>query len=345
LATWVLTALLLGGCSSEADPGPPEPAPEGQASGEAEIRLPAAEKKLTIAVIPKGTTHEFWKSIHAGAVKAERELGGVRIIWEGPVVEDDRSGQIKLVETFTADRVDGLVVAPLDDAALVRPIVEAREAGIPVVIIDSGLKDEEAYVSFVATDNYEGGRIAGRRMVELLGEGGGKVILMRYQVGSASTENRERGFLDAVGEAPGVKVVSANQYGGATVDTARQTATALLTRFAAGEVDGIFCPNESSTYGMLQALRGEGRAGTVAFVGFDVSAKLIDALKTEELDGIVVQNPLRMGYEGVRTVVAHIRGEDVAKRIDTGVTLVTKANLSAPEIERLIHPPLREYLE
>src|SRR6266496_4957576 len=164
----------------------------------------------TIAVIPKGTTHEFWKSIHAGAIKAERELNGkglkTEIIWKGPLKEDDRDQQIQVVENFMTRRVSGMVLAPLDYQALVRPVHRAILAKVPVVVMDSDLKSDE-YVSFVATDNYKGGRLAGEEMGRLLG-GKGNVILLRYAVGSASTEAREAGFVDALTNYPNVKLIS-----------------------------------------------------------------------------------------------------------------------------------------
>src|SRR3989475_7294617 len=184
----------------------------------------ANPQSYIIAVIPKGTTHEFWKSIHAGAVKAERELNekGLKteIIWNGPLREDDRDQQIQVVENFTSKRVSGIVLAPLDSQALVSPVASAVQAGIPVVIIDSGLKSDQ-YVSFVATDNYKGGQLAGEHLAKLLG-GKGNVILLRYAVGSASTEAREAGFLDVLKKFPDLKLISSDQYAGATRETAYQ---------------------------------------------------------------------------------------------------------------------------
>src|SRR5258706_1966004 len=162
--------------------------------------VPGAEKSYTIAVVPKGTTHEFWKSINAGAVKAQQELTAqgtkVDIIWKGPLREDDRDQQIQVVENFMTRRVSAIVLAPLDYQALVRPVHNAIQAGVPVVVMDSDLKSDR-YVSFVATDNYKGGQLAGEQMGKLLG-GKGNVILLRYAVGSASTEARETGFLDVL---------------------------------------------------------------------------------------------------------------------------------------------------
>ena len=175
---------------------------------------------ITIAVIPKGTTHSFWKAVHAGAVKASVELD-VEVIWKGPGREDDREAQIAEVETFISRGVSGIVLAPTDDKALRIPVMNAMRSGIPVVIIDSGL-DSDDYVSFVATDNYKGGRLAGERMVEVL-EGSGRVIMLRYQEGSASTMKREQGFMDVMAENPSMNVVSSNQHAGATAELAYQT--------------------------------------------------------------------------------------------------------------------------
>jgi ribose transport system substrate-binding protein len=176
--------------------------------------LGAQKKSYTIAVIPKGTTHEFWRSIHAGAVKAQRELAAeglkINLIWKGPLREDDRDQQIQVVEGFMTRRVNGMVLAPLDSQALIRPVINAAQARIPIVIIDSDLKTDR-YVSFVATDNYRGGAMAAEHLGKLL-DGKGNVIVLRYGVGSASTEAREAGFLDTLKTRfPKIKLLSADQ--------------------------------------------------------------------------------------------------------------------------------------
>ena len=304
-------------------------------------------KKLTIAVIPKGTSHEFWKSIHAGAVKAQRELSTngaeVEIIWKGPLREDDREQQIQVVEGFTSQGVNGIVLAPLDNHALARPVEEAKSAGVPTVIIDSAL-ESQSIVSFVATDNRKGGMLGADRLGELLG-GKGKVILLRYAEGSASTEEREAGFLQEMKQKfPNIQLISTDQYAGATRDTAKRASENLLNRFG-DDVQGIFCPNESTTAGMLSALQDAGKAGKVMFVGFDTSQSFIDAMRARQLHGIVVQNPFNMGYLGVRTMLESLQGKPVEKRIDTGVTMITLDNLDGAETQTLLHPPLDQYLK
>jgi ribose transport system substrate-binding protein len=304
--------------------------------------------KLRIAVIPKGTTHVFWQSIHAGAIKAAKELD-VEVAWVGPEKEDDRQQQIAVVDNQVINQVDGIVLAPLDAMALRRPVRAAVQKGIAVVIIDSGLAESEGvYTSFVATDNKEGGRIGGKELGEILG-GKGKVIMMRYMEGSASTENREAGFLEAMESLPGIEVVSHEQYGGATKAEAQKTSENLLLRFKDGDgkltVDGIFCPNESTTYGMLQALRRQRLAGSVKFVGFDTSPSLIEGLRQDEIHGLVAQNPMRMGYLGVKTIVEHLRGQKVDSLIDTGVAFIRPEDLEKKEVMDLIAPDLDQWLK
>ena len=297
---------------------------------------PGGSGRLTIAVIPKGTTHEFWKSIHAGAARAAREIG-VDIIWKGPQKEDDRAQQITVVEDFVNRGVDGIVLAPLDDRALMRPVRDAVREGIPVVIIDSALQGDD-YSSYVATDNYQGGVLAARRLGELLG-GKSRIFLIRYQEGSASTVQREAGFYDTVTkEFPGLVLLVQDQYAGATTETAYQLAENLISRFP--DVEGVFAPNESSTFGTLRALQESRLAGKVVFVGFDSSPKLVQGLQDGHIQGLVLQNPAKMGYLGVKTIVAHIRGEPVEKVIDTGVALATRDNMDLPEIQALLTPDL-----
>jgi ribose transport system substrate-binding protein len=304
-------------------------------------------REFSVAVIPKGTTHEFWKTIEAGARKASAELTSpelsVKVLWKGPMREDDREQQVQVVEGFLSQGVSGIVLAPLDDRALVRPVLEAKRAGIPTVIFDSDLASDET-VSFVATDNYKGGQLAADRMGALL-KGRGKALLLRYQEGSASTTARENGFLERMKSAfPNIEVISSDQYAGPTRDTAKRAAENLLNRYGR-DLNGVFCVNESSTAGMLLALQDITRAGKIAFVGFDASQPFIDAIRQDQLHGIIVQNPLNMGYLAVKTMVDHLQGRSVEKRIDTGVWLITKDNLDAPDTRELLHPPIDRYLD
>ena len=293
-----------------------------------------AADAITLAVIPKGTTHPFWKTVEAGARKAAEE-DGVQINWRGPLSENDRAQQIAVVQQFVGSKVSGIVLAPLDATALVTPVRNANNAGIPVVIMDSSLKGEagKEFVSFVATDNRKGGELGGEELARLL-DGKGKVVLLRYIEGSASTNDREEGFLSVMKKFPGIEVTVSNRYAGPSISTAQDASLNLIDKIR--EADGIFCPNDPSTQGMLLALRQNGLAGKKKFIGFDSSDRLLAALKHGDINAIVAQNPYKMGYLAVKTVVAAIRGEKFEQRVDTGCELVTKDNLDTPAVQAIL---------
>jgi ribose transport system substrate-binding protein len=299
-------------------------------------------KKFTVAVIPKGTTHAFWKSIYAGALKAANDYKSqgvdVEVIWKGPLREDDREQQIQVVEGFISQGINGIVLAPLDRVALVRPVEEAKRAGIPTVVMDSGL-DSEQITSFAATDNRKGGTLAANRLGELLG-GKGKVIMLRYAEGSASTTDREEGFLQELrAKYPGIELISVDQYAGATRDTAKRASENLLQRFG-GDVNGVFTPNESASVGMLLALQDRELAGKVKFVGFDATPQFVEAMKNGQMQGVVVQNPFAIGELGVKAMVDSLLGKPVEKRIDTGVMMITPENMNSADAQKLLNPPV-----
>jgi ribose transport system substrate-binding protein len=295
-----------------------------------------AKKQLTIAVIPMGTTHEFWKSIHAGAQTAANELG-VRIIWKGPLRETDRNEQLQIVETLTGSGVDALVLSPIDDRALVRPVAEAAALGVPTVIFNTALAGTDQ-TAFVSTDNFRGGVLAAELVGRLTG-GRGRVILMRVTEGVEGTMKREEGFLQTIRTRfPGLQVLSDNQYGGASTEGAYQTMENLLARFSG--LEAVFTPNESTTFGALRALEDHGLAGKVIHVGFDSSAKLIEAMAKKEIQGLVLQDPFEMGYRSVKAAVARLRGEPYEKIVATDVVLATPENMNEPSIRRLLAPDL-----
>jgi ribose transport system substrate-binding protein len=301
-------------------------------------------KPLTIAVIPKGTTHEFWKTVHAGAVKAAKEHDA-KLIWKGPLKEDDLKSQIDIVESMVAQGVSGIVLAPLNDKALVNPVKAAKAAGVPTVIFDSSLQGDE-HVAFVATDNTSAGGQAAQHIGKALG-GKGKLIVLRYQEGSASTAQREEGFLRVLrNNFSGVAILSDNQYGGATTESAFKASENLLAahKAAEGGVDAVFCPNESTTFGMLLALQKAGLAGKVKLVGFDASDKLQEGLRSGQIEALVVQDPFQMGDMAVRNLIAHIHGAKAQKIVSTPSRVVTKADLEDPAVKELLQPDLKKWL-
>lgn len=295
---------------------------------------------IEIALIPKGTDILFWKSVHAGGEKAADELG-INVIWQGPQKESDREQQINIVQNFISRGVDAICLAPLDEVALMRPVKSAKKRNIPVVIIDSGLQGED-FASFVATDNWKCGHLAAEKLTEML-DGQGNVLLLRFNEGSNSTHNREEGFLEWMqNNAPGINLISTDQYAGVTKESALQVSQNLLNRFS--EINGIFCPNESTSFGMLRALQIAGKAGKVKLIGFDYIDPFAEAIRKKEMHGLVVQDPFSIGYIGVQTAYAVLEGKSVEPRIETQVVFVTPENIDNPDIQNVVNPDIKSWL-
>lgn len=300
----------------------------------------SGDKSLRIAVIPKGTSHEFWKSVHFGAQKAATELGNVSIIWRGPVVESDTGSQIEVVKNMITSQVDGIVLAPNQKGGLVDAVEESVTEGIPVVIFDSGLDEGPEIVSYVATDNYKGGQLAAKEMASAIGEQG-NVILLRYLAGSESTERREEGFLDGIKQFPGIKVVSSDQRGGDTTTTAKEKVDQLL-QVHGESLAGIFTVCESNANGALEALRSSGMNKQVKLIAFDPSDALVEALGDGSCSGIVLQDPVQMGYQSVITLVEAIQGKSAEAYISTGEYVATPENMNEPDMQTLLKPSIQE---
>ncbi len=300
----------------------------------------AGGNALTIAVIPKGTSHEFWKSVHFGAQKAASELGNVNIVWKGPVVESDTGSQIQVVKDMITMGVDGIVLAPNQKGGLVDAVSEAVDEGIPVVIFDSGLDSGPEIVSYVATDNFKGGQMAADAMAKSIGEQG-KVILLRYMTGSESTEQREEGFLDGIKKYPNIEVVSSDQRGGDNATKAKEKVDQLLQVYG-DELAGIFAVCEPNANGTLEALRNAGLNGKVKFIAFDPSDALIESLGDGSCSGIILQDPVQMGYQSVITLVQALDGQQAEEFISTGEYVATPENMQEPRIQELLKPQIIE---
>lgn len=289
--------------------------------------------RKTIAVIPKGTSHVFWLSVQSGAIAAGKEFD-VEILWNGPAQETEYSRQIQILDSMVARRVDGIAVAAAERKALVGSIDRAAAAGIPVTVFDSGL-DSENYLSYVATDNVEGGRMAARTLARLLG-GKGKVAVIEHAPGSASTMDRETGFQEVIQrDFPNIQIV-ASQFGMSDRAKAMSVAENILT--AHPSLDGIFASSEPSSVGAALAVKGRGLAGKVMLVTFDASDGLIEDLRGGAIQAMVVQDPFKMGFEAVKTLVDKINGRTPPKRIDLPPRVITRADLDKPDVKELLNP-------
>jgi ribose transport system substrate-binding protein len=293
-----------------------------------------ADGRLTVAVVPKGQVHVFWQTVRAGAEAAAQEAG-VDMIWAAPQVETDFTGQATIVEDFINRKVSAIVLAPSHRKAIVSVAERAVEAGIPVVVIDSGL-DSLKPVSYVATDNYQGGLLAAREMGRVLG-GKGKVAVVGIAPGSGSGLERESGFQDTIKkEFPGLELVGL-QYSDSDRSKALTVAEDFLSRLP--DLAGLFGSNESAAVGVFRAVENRGKKGQVKVVGFDASSDLLEALRGGTIDALVVQNPFRIGHDGLAAAVAAVQGKPVARRIDTGVVVVTRENLESPEAKSVLGKP------
>lgn len=293
---------------------------------------------LRIAVIPKGTSHEFWKSVHYGAEKAAQELGNVEIIWQGPVQESDTGSQIAVVKSMITMQVDGVVLAPNQKGGLVDAVEESIDEGIPVVIFDSGLDAGPEIVSYVATDNFKGGKMAAEQMAKAIG-GKGNVILLRYLAGSESTEQREQGFLEGISNHAEIKVVSSDQRGGDNATSSKEKVDQLLQLYG-DDLAGIFAVCEPNANGTLEALRNAGLNQQVKLIAFDPSDALIEALGDGSCSGIVLQDPVQMGYQSVLTLVDAINGGSAESYISTGEYVATPENMNDERIRTLLKPSI-----
>ena len=296
-------------------------------------------KTKRIAVVPKANSHEFWISVHAGVAAAGQKFG-VEILWNGPAQETEYDRQMQIVDSMLAQHVDGLAVAATERKVLNRSLDRAAELGIPVTVFDSGV-DSTNYLSFIATDNYQGGQMAARELARLLGSTG-KVALLMNIPGSVSTVDRERGFEDVIkAEFPKIEIV-ARQFSMSDRSKGMAAAENILT--AHPDLAGLFGSSEPSSTGAALALKSRGLSGKVKCVGFDASDSLIEDLKGGTIDALVVQDPFRMGFEAVKSLVDKLNGVTPPKQIDLPARVVTKANLDKPEIHELLYPDVKKYL-
>lgn len=291
-----------------------------------------------IVFIPKGRAHVFWQSVHAGAIAAMREAPGFNVIWNGPASETDYEGQIKIMDSAINQHVDAICIAPIDKKILVSLVEHAAAIGIPVIIFDSPV-DTDTFTAQVATDNYQGGRMAAQRLGEILG-GKGKIAEVAVQAGSASTMLREQGFEEYLkSELKDIKLAD-KQYGMADFAQSLKVAENMLT--ATPDLTGMFASNESSTVGAVRALKD--RKG-VKLVGFDSSPQLLEALRDGVVDALVVQDPFQMGYKSMKAAIEKIDGKMPAHIQNIAPTLVTRDNMNLPEIQAKINPDLDKYLK
>jgi len=315
----LLLGLSVFGCRK----APPPTSPAGKGT---------TPKQLKIAVVPKGTVHEFWKTVKAGADAAGEKIGA-KILWKGPPEETMVAEQMNILEDFITAKVDAIVMAACNAKALVATAQKALDAHIPVITIDSGL-DPDISLSFVATDNIAGAEKAAQVLAEMIGKQG-EVGLIPFIKGAATSDQREQGFKQGLKAYPNIRLVS-TLYSDSLAGKAMDVTDDMLT--AHPNIVGIFAANEPGAMGCVQALKARKLVGKVKVVAFDASPGQISALKEGVIQALIVQNPFQMGYQGVMQAKNAIDGKPCKKRVDTGVTVVTMKNFNDPEVQKILFP-------
>lgn len=290
----------------------------------------SGSKKIQILVSPKGLVHSFWTTVKAGAEAAAKE-NNVEIIWKGPSQETDIAGQIAIIEDYINKNVSAIVIAACDAKALIPVLQKAKDKNIPVITIDSGI-DSDIALSFIATDNVEAAKRGAQELAKLLNNEG-DVALIPFVPGAATSNMREQGFKEGIKDFPKIKL-TATQYSQSEVATGMAVTEDILT--SQPELKGIFAANEAGAIGAAQALKSKNRTGKVKLVGFDAAENEINELRAGVIDALIVQDPYKMGYTGVKFAVDALNGKEIPKRVDTGVNIITKENIDTPEIQKLL---------
>lgn len=289
-------------------------------------------------MVPKGANHLFWQTVRAGAIKAAQE-NQLQIEWNAPTIETDSSRQIAILESMINKHLAGIAVAPVDKTALANVVNRASQSGIPVSIFDSAI-DTPNHITYVATNNREGGRLAAQRLAELMLDKG-KCAVIAFMPGSAATMEREQGFADEMKKHPGIQIVQ-TAYGMASRAQAKAATENILT--AHPDLAGLFASAESSSAGAALALRA--RSSTrVRTVAFDSNSQLLDDLRDRYVDALILQDPFKMGYESVRAIAMKLHGEVPPTQVDSGVYIVDRSNTEVPDIIRLIYPDVKRYID
>ena len=304
------------------------------------ITAPAFAQNVTIPIIVKDTTSFYWQIVLAGARKAGKDLG-VTVPELGAQAETDVNGQISILENAVAGKPAAVVIAPTEAKALGKPIDEAASK-VKVIGIDSSA-DSTAFTSFLTTDNVQGGRVAADGLAQAIaaingGKVEGDVALITNAPGAGSLEARAKGFKEQLAaKYPKLKLV-ADKYAEGQATTGLNIATDLIT--ANPNLKGIFASNLIMAQGVGQAVAENNLGGKIALVGFDSDDKLISFLNQGVISALVVQDPYRMGYDGIKTALAASKGEMTEKTVDTGANLVTKTNMKDAKIDDLLNPKL-----
>jgi ribose transport system substrate-binding protein len=299
-----------------------------------------AQTKPSVAIIVKDTTAPYWQTVLAGARKAGQDLG-VSIVELGAKSESDVNDQIGMLETAVASNPAAIVIAPAQFAALGRPIDEAAKK-IKIIGIESPA-DTKAMTSLIATDYVKAGRIAAEALAAAItktyGDTEGNVVIITSMPGVASLDQRAKGFREVLA----AKYRALDIVADKVADGKPTTTLSIMKGLIAGTPDlrGVFVSDPIMTQAVGQAVAESTSGDKINVVGAGSDEKLVKLLQNDTIAGLVVEDPFRMGYDGVKTALAASKGEQVAANVDTGAVLVTKANMSSARSQELLNPKVK----
>jgi len=303
--------------------------------------LAQEDRDFTITLIPGLTTDAFYITMNRGAQAAAEALG-ITVNFQG-AEEFNPTLQVPVLDSVIARRPDAILIAPTDSTQLIAPLQRAVDAGIPVVTVDTfigdgqygdGQGDGDFPLSYVASDNLEGGRIAARAMAEAIG-GEGAVYVSNVRPGISTTDQREEGFKQELAENyPNIQVLE-TQYNENDASTAASQFQAVLARTP--DLRGVFGANLFSALGAANGVQAAGRAEDVTVIAFDAPPSIVDNIASGLVDMAIAQHPAEIGYFGVVTAYAHLTGQSVPRLIGTGFTIITAENVDDPEVQRFIY--------
>jgi ribose transport system substrate-binding protein len=306
----------------------------GNTSGNTKSSGNTATKALKIAVVPKAVGSDYWEVVHKGAECAASKLQNVTIQWDGVTAETDVTGQVNLLKNFITQGVDGIDYAATDAKVLAQVSTQATATKIPVVNIDSGTDPQAANVPLFATDNVASAVKAADLLAMAL-HGKGKIAFLPFLAGSSTNDQRAKGFLQGLAKYPNVQLV-ATQYSQSDANVAFRVTSDILS--AHPDISGIFAANEPGVIGAAKAVQKAGLAGKVVIIGWDAAPDEIKGVQNGEITALVVQNPFKMGYDSLNSVVKMIRTGAQVSNEDTGVTFVEKSNMNDPKTQAVLNP-------
>ncbi|WP_284645171.1 ABC transporter substrate-binding protein [Paenibacillus silviterrae] len=323
--TVLLVATILSACAGGAQqssaPAPNDSKPAGNQSAE----------KMYIPVISKGFQHQFWQAVKQGAEKAAKEFN-VEITFEGPETESQVDKQIEMLQAALGKKPKAIALAALDSKAAGPMLQKAKSSNIPVIGFDSGV-DSDIPVTTAATDNKAAAALAADKMAELIGKEGEIALIVHDQTSRTGVDRRD-GFANQIkSKYPNIKIVDI-QYGGG--DHLKSTDLAKAMIQAHPNLKGVFGSNEGSAIGVVNAVT-ELKKDKLVIIGFDSGKPQLDAIKNGKMAGAITQDPIGIGYWAVKAAVQAVKGESVAKTIDTGFHWYDKTNMDSDKIKPLLY--------